>query len=159
MRMILPSCGAAFAAGVMGLPEAVLASEDVPHFNILFAIADDWSVHAGAYGTEWIKTPGFDRIANEGILFSNAFTPAAKCAPSRASILTGRYPWQLEEAGNHMAIFPQKFKTWPEVLASFGWHVGQTNKGWRPGIALDKHGQKRQLTGVPYNKRRTEPPS
>ena len=31
--------------------------------NILFAIADDWSVHAGAYGTTWVQTPAFDRVA------------------------------------------------------------------------------------------------
>ena len=47
--------------------------------NILFAIADDWSFgHAGAYGCEWIKTPAFDRVAREGILFNRAYTPNAK---------------------------------------------------------------------------------
>ncbi len=40
--------------------------------NILFAIADDWGAHAGAYGTRWVKTPSFDRIAREGILFQHA---------------------------------------------------------------------------------------
>ncbi|MHB1180054.1 MAG: sulfatase-like hydrolase/transferase, partial [Daejeonella sp.] len=70
--------------------------------NILFCIADDASFqHMSAYGlTKWVKTPGFDRVAKEGLLFVNAYTPNAKCAPSRASILTGRNPWQLEEAGN-----------------------------------------------------------
>ena len=70
--------------------------------NILFAIADDWSYgHAGAYGCKWVSTPAFDRIAREGILFNRAYTPNAKCAPSRAIILTGRNSWQLEEAANH----------------------------------------------------------
>ena len=51
--------------------------------NILFAIADDWSFgHASAYGCTWIKTPAFDRLAREGILFNRAYTPNAKCAPS-----------------------------------------------------------------------------
>ena len=69
-----------------------------PRPNILFAIADDWGFgHAGAYGCKWVKTPAFDRVAREGILFTRAFTPNAKCAPSRAIILTGRYSWQLEE--------------------------------------------------------------
>ena len=68
--------------------------------NILFAIADDWGLHAGAYGTRWVNTPAFDRIAKEGLLFKNAYTPMAKCAPSRAIILTGRHLWQNEEAGN-----------------------------------------------------------
>ena len=55
--------------------------------NILFAIADDMG-HAGAYGTRWVKTPSFDRLASRGILFLNAYTPNAKCSPSRACILT-----------------------------------------------------------------------
>ena len=53
--------------------------------NILFCIADDQSwPHASAYGCPWVNTPAFDRVAREGILFNNAFTPNAKCAPSRA---------------------------------------------------------------------------
>jgi arylsulfatase A-like enzyme len=74
--------------------------------NILFAIADDWSYgHAGAYGGKFVRTPAFDRVAREGVLFTRAFTPNAKCAPSRAIILTGRNSWQLEEAANHIPFF------------------------------------------------------
>ena len=80
--------------------------------NILFAISDDQSFpHAGAYGCTWVNTPAFDRVARDGILFSNAYTPNAKCAPSRACILTGRNSWQLEAAGNHMPCWPQKLTT------------------------------------------------
>ena len=62
--------------------------------NIFFAIADDWGFgHASAYGCKWVNTPAFDRVAMEGILFTRAYTPNAKCAPSRAIILTGRYSW------------------------------------------------------------------
>lgn len=135
-----------------------LRSEETPP-NVLFAIADDWGLHAGAYGTPWVNTPGFDRIAKEGVLFTRAYTPVAKCAPSRAIVLTGRHAWQLEEAGNHMAVFPQKFKSWPEVLTEKGWHMGITGKGWGPGIALDADGNPRQITGVPYNARKLKPPA
>ncbi len=127
--------------------------------NILFAIADDWGAHAGVYGTSWVRTPAFDRIATEGLLFTNAYTPVAKCAPSRAIVLTGRHAWQLEEAGNHMAVFPPKFKSWPEVLAEKGWHMGFTGKGWGPGIANDKSGQPRLITGKPYNRHSARPPT
>ena len=73
--------------------------------NILFAILDDATYsHFGAYGCNWINTPNFDRVANQGILFTNAYTPNAKCAPSRSSILTGRNSWQLEEAANNMRL-------------------------------------------------------
>jgi N-sulfoglucosamine sulfohydrolase len=123
--------------------------------NILFAIADDWGLHAGAYGTPWVKTPTLDRIAREGLLFNNAYTPMAKCAPSRAIILTGRHLWQNEEAGNHMAVFPSKLKSWPEVLMDKGWHMGITGKGWGPGIANDTNGKSRLITGKPFNSRKT----
>ena len=76
--------------------------------NILFAIADDAS-HMSAYGHEFVETPNFDRVAEKGILFKNAFTTNPKCAPSRASLLTGRHSWQLEEAGCHFGIFPNKW--------------------------------------------------
>lgn len=143
-----------------------LATLTIPHArsetaspNLLFAIADDWGAHAGAYGTTWVKTPGFDRIAKEGALFTRAYTPVAKCAPSRAIVLTGRHAWQLEEAGNHMAVFPSKFKSWPEVLMEQGWHVGITGKGWGPGIAKDAEGRPRKITGIPFSKRKAEPPT
>ena len=101
----------------------------------------------GAYGTRWVTTPSFDRIAREGILFRHAYTPMAKCAPSRAIVLTGRHLWQNEEAGNHMAYFPSKLKSWPEVLVEKGWHMGITGKGWGPGVANDAQGKPRQITG------------
>ena len=127
--------------------------------NILFAIADDWGRHAGAYGTAWVNTPAFDRVAREGVLFRNALTPMAKCAPSRAIVLTGRHLWQLEEAGNHMSRFPDKFRVWPEVLQQQGWFTGMTGKGWGPGIAQDSSGKPRQLTGKSWNSRQTESPT
>ncbi len=129
--------------------------------NILIAIADDQSwPHAGAYGTNWVKTPGFDRIAREGLLFNNAYTPNAKCAPSRACILTGRNSWQLEEAGNHLAYFPTKFPTWMEALdQKAGYFTGYTTKGWAPGIANHTDGTPRSLTGPRFNKQKEKPPT
>jgi N-sulfoglucosamine sulfohydrolase len=127
--------------------------------NILFAIADDWGAHAGAYGTSWIKTPAFDRVAKEGLLFNHAYTPNAKCAPSRACILTGRNSWQLKEAANHICYFPPEFKGWGEALAEHGWNIGYTMKGWGPGVANDASGEPRQMTGKPWNQRKTSPPT
>ncbi len=51
--------------------------------NILFCIADDASLaHMSAYGiADWVNTPGFDRVAKEGLLFMNVYTPNAKCSP------------------------------------------------------------------------------
>ncbi|MEZ5274797.1 MAG: sulfatase [Opitutaceae bacterium] len=128
--------------------------------NILLAVADDWSFgHAGAYGCQWVKTPAFDRIAREGLLFTRAFTPNAKCAPSRAAVLTGRNSWQLKEAANHMCYFPPEFKVYPEVLAEHGYHVGSTAKGWAPGVAVTASGEPRELAGKPWNDHHREPPT
>ena len=128
--------------------------------NILFCIADDATYkHMGAYGTKWVSTPAFDRVAAEGILFERAYTPNAKCAPSRSSILTGRNSWQLKEAANHWPVFPAEFKTFPEVLAENGYQVGYTGKGWAPGLPGEKDGKARQLIGPSYNSMKKEAPT
>ena len=128
--------------------------------NILIAMADDISFpHMSAYGTAWVKTPGFDRVAAEGILFNNAYTPNAKCSPSRACFLTGRNSWQLEEAGNHVPFFPSKFTTFMEALDQNGYYTGYTAKGWAPGVANDSTGQPRHLTGMAFNSKTTDPPT
>jgi N-sulfoglucosamine sulfohydrolase len=63
--------------------------------NILFCIANDWGwPHAGAYGDPVVKTPVFDRLAKEGILFENAYISSPSCTPSRNALLTGHYRWR-----------------------------------------------------------------
>lgn len=128
--------------------------------NVLFCIMDDASwPHMSAYGCSWVKTPAFDRLAEEGILFSNAYTPNAKCAPSRSSILTGRNSWQLEEAANHVINFPAKFKTFPEVLRENGYLTGKTGKGWGPGDPGTVDGKPRELIGAEWSDRKIQPPA
>lgn len=141
------------------LPALGDPSRTVSPPNLLVAIADDWGRHAGAYGTPWVRTPVFDRIAREGVLFSQAYTPNAKCAPSRACLLTGRNPWQLGPAANHIPYFPPEYKTWPEALAERGWFVGFTQKGWGPGVATNSAGLPRQMTGKPFQRRTAPPPT
>ncbi|MEZ5103656.1 MAG: sulfatase [Draconibacterium sp.] len=134
--------------------------EKIQRPNILFAIADDASwKHFGAYGCNWVKTPAFDRVARNGILFTRAYTPNAKCAPSRACILTGRNSWQLEEACNHSPLFPTKFKTYAEVLGENGYWVGSVAKGWAPGDPGEINGAKRELTGPKFDEFKIEPPT
>lgn len=128
--------------------------------NILFCIADDASFqHFGANGSTWVSTPGFDRVARDGILFINTYTPNAKSAPSRACIITGRNSWQLEEAANHICNFPSKFKSFIEVLRENGYFTGHTAKGWAPGNPGIIDGKPRELTGKAYNKKTTTPPT
>ena len=128
--------------------------------NILFCMADDASYpHMSAYGCDWVNTPGFDRVADNGILFNNAYVPNAKSAPCRSTLLTGRYSWQLEEAANHVPHFPEKFKTYAEVLSEHGYFVGHTGKGWAPGDPGEINGEPRHLAGTPYQSKTTEPPA
>lgn len=154
---LTPALGAFAFCAIMSIHASTLAAERP---NILFCIADDASYpHMGAYGTEWVTTPGFDRVAKEGLLFTHAYTPNAKCAPSRACILTGRNSWQLKEAANHIPFFPPEFKTYAEALSENGYFVGKTAKGWAPGVANDADGKPRKLTGQRFDKRRAVPPA
>src|SRR5690349_12109050 len=102
--------------------------------NILFCIADDWSwPHASIYGDKVVKTPTFDRVAREGALFWNAFCASPSCSPSRAAILTGRAPHQLDEGGNLWGFLPKRFETFPDTLERANYFVGLHGKGWGPG--------------------------
>lgn len=128
--------------------------------NILFCISDDQSwPHASAYGCTWVKTPAFDRVAREGLLFQRAYTPSAKCSPSRAAILTGRNHWLLEAAANHGGDFPADYATFVEALGRNGYMVGYTAKGWGPGNPGEVAGKRRELTGRPFNAAKTRPPT
>ena len=102
--------------------------------NILLAISDDQSwPHASAYGCSFVNTPAFDRVAEEGVLFHNAFAPAPQCSPTRASILSGRNPWQNGDAAVHGTPLPAGIPVYTRLLEKAGYHVGMTGKGWAPG--------------------------
>ncbi len=129
-----------------------------PRPNILFALADDAS-HFGCYGHPWVKTPCIDSLAANGLLFRNMFSPNPKCAPSRACMLSGKHPWQLEEACNHQCILPgpEFLKVYPDALEASGYHVGFTGKGWGPGD-LERNGWTRNPAGPAYQERGFDPP-
>ena len=146
------------AAGVMA-GASPLRSRTQKRPNILFAIADDWSHgHAGAYGCDWVRTPTFDRIAREGVLFTNTFTSNPKCSPCRATILTGRNSWQLKEAINHNSIFPNEFAVYPKLLEDSGYFVGLTGKGWGPGD-FKSTGFEHNPAGREYQQYKLTPPT
>jgi arylsulfatase A-like enzyme len=122
---------AMLALGLAG-DQGPTAQEKPP--NILFVIADDWSYpHASAYGDRTVKTPAFDRIAREGAIFTNAFTAAPSCTPSRAAILTGQAIHRLAEGSNLHGFLPERFAVYPDLLERAGYLVGFTGKGWGPG--------------------------
>jgi len=106
------------AAAAMLQPQKSRAAERP---NLLVILADDLGFSdLGCYGSE-IETPNLDRLAAEGLRFSQFYT-TAKCHASRISLLTGRYPYQ---AGNRSLL---KSVTVPEVLGGAGYFTAMTGK-------------------------------
>jgi len=118
--------------------------------NILFAIADDWGwPHAGAYGDKIVKTPTFDRLARQGVLFHYSYVAAPTCTASRGAILTGQAIHRLAEGGNLWSILPKRFQVYPDLLEEAGYVVGCTGKVWGPGT-LEGSGRTRNPAGPPF---------
>ena len=126
--------------------------------NILLCISDDQSYeHTGANGDLVVQTPAFDRVAREGIRFTNAFCDAPTCGPSRSAILTGQHIWRLKEAGNIHSTLPAEFATYSEMLEDAGYFVGSTGKAWSPG-RLEPGGRTVNPAGRLFAERQLTPP-
>ncbi len=105
--------------------------------NILFIMSDDHAYQAiSAYSDKLTTTPNIDRIANEGIRFTNACVTNSICAPSRATILTGKHTHINGKIDNRMAFdrsqvtFPQLFQKAGYETAMYGkLHFGNNPKG------------------------------
>lgn len=111
--------------------------KDIPP-NILFIITDDHAVKAiSAYDTSLIQTPNIDRIATAGALFNRAFVTNSICAPSRATILTGKFSHLNGQIDNHQ-IFDGDQMTFPKLLQNAGyqtaligkWHLKSNPQGF-----------------------------
>jgi len=125
-----------------------------PH--ILFAIADDAS-HFSCDGHRFVRTPHCDSLAARGLRFAHAFTTNPKCAPSRASILTGLHTWQNREACLHWNHWPDDLPVYTDRLEEAGYHVGYTGKGWAPGD-FRRSGRTRNPAGPCWDRRELAPP-
>lgn len=109
--------------------------------NILFLFADDWGRYASVHGenspggiNDVVKTPTFDRIAGEGVLFNHAHVSAPSCTPCRSALLTGQHFWRTGTGAILLgAVFQQEIPTFPGLLRDAGYHIGYTYKVWGPG--------------------------
>jgi arylsulfatase A-like enzyme len=107
-----------------------------PNF-IVFLTDDQGYNDVGCFGSPTIRTPNFDRMAEEGMRFTDAYAAAPLCGPSRAALMTGSYPIRIAEPGNTKAFHTvphTKELMIPEVLKQSGytsaligkWHAGET---------------------------------
>jgi len=122
------------------------AAADGPRPNILFAFADDWGRYAGAYakldgpGTinDVVRTPNFDRVAREGVLFRRAFVSAPSCTPCRSALLSGQHFWRTGRGAIlRGAVWDGSQPAFPLLLRDAGYHIGETYKVWSPGTPGD----------------------
>ncbi|MGD8538283.1 MAG: sulfatase [Candidatus Aminicenantes bacterium] len=96
--------------------------------NIIFIMADDHAAHAvSAYGSRINRTPNIDRIAKEGIRFTNCFCTNSICAPSRAVILTGKYS-HLNGVRDNAVQFDGAQRTFPKILQEAGYQTAMIGK-------------------------------
>ncbi len=133
-----------FLFSLSGSVSIVVSEEKRP--NILFAFADDWGRYAGAYAkidgpgtiSDVTKTPNFDRIADEGVLFRSAFVSAPSCTPCRSALLSGQHFWRTGRSSILQgAIWDGSQPAYPLLLKEAGYHIGETYKVWSPGSPND----------------------
>ena len=116
------------------------------NWNIIAIVPDDHSQRAmGAYGDDQAVTPNFDKLASQGVRFSNAYAAAPVCSPSRAAFFSGKYPSQV--GVNDFLMLNEKYADrgldtsavlWPEILKQNGYKTGLIGK-WHLGEAEERH--------------------
>ena len=102
--------------------------EERPRPNIVYIMTDDHASHMmSAYGSKLASTPNLDRIASEGAIFRNAFVNNALCAPSRATLLTGKYSHTNGHFSN-ADTFDGSQQTMPKLLRAAGYQTAVIGK-------------------------------
>lgn len=113
-------------------------TETKPTPNIVVIYADDLGYgDVSSYGSTELITPNFDRIANEGLRFTNGYATSPTCTPSRFALLSGMYPFRSQRArvlpGNASLLFELGKQTLPSMLHDAGYFTGVVGK-WHLGL-------------------------
>ena len=107
-----------------------------PRPNIVIIMADDLGYgDVSCYGATRIKTPNIDRLAREGMKFTDAHSAASVCSPSRYGLMTGRSPWRLHQKGNGYKLEPGRM-TIASLVKSQGYRSAAIGK-WHLGYGPD----------------------
>lgn len=111
------------------------STSDAAPPNIVLILADDlaWD-DLGAYGHPTLRTPNIDRLAKEGLRFDRAYVTTSSCSPSRASLITGRYPHSTDAEQLHWRLPPDQI-TFVELLRKAGYWTAAAGK-WHLGDAV-----------------------
>jgi arylsulfatase A-like enzyme len=123
--------------------------------NIIVILADDLGYGSvGSYGATKVKTPNIDRIAKEGIKFTDANTPSSVCMPTRYSLMMGEYPWR-QEIGllcrPEAMQLPADRPNIASMLQSEGYATGVVGK-WHLGFGEDPVDWRNSLTPGPLER-------
>ncbi len=132
------------AVALLGTFSRLSAAETLP--NIVIILADDMGsgdVHA-LNSSSQIPTPHLDRLASEGMTFTDAHTPSAVCTPTRYGLLTGRYCWRTRlksgvQDGYGPPLIDPEQQTIAELLQDAGYHTGIVGK-WHLGLGFARQG-------------------
>jgi arylsulfatase A-like enzyme len=129
-REMLRLTGLGLGAGVLSAPAAHSAADlrrDKP--NIIFILADDLGYgDLGCYGQQVIETPNIDRMAAEGMRFTQCYAGSTVCAPSRCALMTGLHTGHCFVRGNQRVPLPAEEVTIAEGLKDAGYYTGIIGK-------------------------------
>lgn len=133
--------------GVAGFAQRQTVNPQKP--NVVLIMTDDVGYgDFGSYGAPDIKTPNIDRLAREGVRFTDFYANGPVCTPTRTGLITGRYQQRVKferalGAADREAVLPLTGRSLPQLLKNNGYAtalIGKWHLGWKPAFGPNAHG-------------------